>query len=139
MYIAGAGIVFLYASKELDKFQTTTSAQMIAVQIIQNALKMPLYSIASTAGVQGSDVVGKLLNQDNIDLGYDASTGEFVDMIEYGIVEPLKLIRKAFVGATCMFLKKLREDRLDEVKEGRRYCTKWELENEIGKILGKPM
>ncbi|KAK9188039.1 hypothetical protein WN944_019438 [Citrus x changshan-huyou] len=95
----GSGISLLHASKELDKLEITNSSQKIGVQIIQNALKMPVHAIPSSAGVAGS-FVGKLLAQENHDLACDATTeGEYVDMIDSGIVEPLKVISTAFLEA----------------------------------------
>ncbi|KAI5595699.1 hypothetical protein POPTR_003G173900v4 [Populus trichocarpa] len=71
--VPGGGAALLYASKELDKLQTANFDQKIGVQIIQNALKTPVHTIATNAGVEGAVVVGKLLEQDNPDLGYDAA------------------------------------------------------------------
>ncbi|PWA36399.1 chaperonin CPN60-2 [Artemisia annua] len=73
--VPGGGVALLYASKELDKLQTANFDQKIGVQIIQKALKMPVHTIASNAGVEGSVVVRKLLGQDDPDLGYDAAKG----------------------------------------------------------------
>ncbi|KAK9190990.1 hypothetical protein WN943_019600 [Citrus x changshan-huyou] len=104
----GGGISLLHASKELDKLEITNSSQKIGVQIILNALKMPVHAIASSAGVAGS-FVGKLLAQENHDLACDATTeGEYVDMINSGIVEPLKVISTAFLEAASLVLKELR-------------------------------
>ncbi|XP_050147423.1 chaperonin CPN60-2, mitochondrial-like [Malus sylvestris] len=100
--VAGGGAALLYASKELDKLVTANFDQKIGVQIIQNALKMPVSTIASNAGVEGAVVVGKLLEQDNPDLGYDAAKGEYVDMIKAGIIDPLKVIRTALVDAASV-------------------------------------
>ncbi|KAH9784421.1 Chaperonin [Citrus sinensis] len=106
--VPGGGIAFLNASKVLDKLQTANSDQKIGIQIVQNALKMPVCTIAGTAEVEGS-VVGKLLGQDNPNLGYHATkvdekcfnaAGEFVDLIKEGILDPLKVVRKVFIGAT---------------------------------------
>ncbi|KAJ7979732.1 chaperonin CPN60-2, mitochondrial [Quillaja saponaria] len=71
--VPGGGVALFYASKELDKLQTANLGQKIGVLIIQNALKTPVHTIASNAGVEGDVVVGKLLEQDNTDLGYDAA------------------------------------------------------------------
>ncbi|KAH9706188.1 Chaperonin CPN60-1 [Citrus sinensis] len=110
----GGGISLLHASKELDKLEITNSSQKIGVQIILNALKMPVHAIASSAGVAGS-FVGKLLAQENHDRACDATTegmhrvsGEYVDMINSGIVEPLKVISTAFLEAASLVLKELR-------------------------------
>ncbi|KAJ1435753.1 TCP-1-like chaperonin intermediate domain superfamily [Sesbania bispinosa] len=100
--VPGGGVALLYASNELDKLQTANFDQKIGVQIIQNALKTPVHTIASNAGVEGAVVVGKLLEQNNPDLGYDAAKGEYVDMVKAGIIDPLKVIRTALVDAASV-------------------------------------
>ncbi|CAK9173636.1 unnamed protein product [Ilex paraguariensis] len=100
--VPGGGVALLYASKELEKLPTANFDQKIGVQIIQNALKTPVYTIASNAGVEGAVVVGKLLEQDNSDLGYDAAKGEYVDMVKAGIIDPVKVIRTALVDAASV-------------------------------------
>ncbi|CAH8264644.1 unnamed protein product [Arabidopsis lyrata] len=100
--VLGGGVALLYASKELEKLSTANFDQKIGVQIIQNALKTPVYTIASNAGVEGAVIVGKLLEQDNPDLGYDAAKGEYVDMVKSGIIDPLKVIRTALVDAASV-------------------------------------
>ncbi|XVF29198.1 hypothetical protein REPUB_Repub15cG0099700 [Reevesia pubescens] len=100
--VPGGGVALLYASKQLDKLPTANFDQKIGVQIIQNALKTPVYTIASNAGVEGAVVVGKLLDQDSPDLGYDAAKGEYVDMVKAGIIDPLKVIRTALVDAASV-------------------------------------
>ncbi|KAG6491572.1 hypothetical protein ZIOFF_046504 [Zingiber officinale] len=97
--VPGGGVALLYASKDLDKLPTANFDQKIGVQIIQNALKSPVHTIASNAGAEGAVVVGKLLEQDNVDLGYDAAKGDYVDMVKAGIIDPLKVIRTALVDA----------------------------------------
>ncbi|KAK7356503.1 hypothetical protein VNO80_15776 [Phaseolus coccineus] len=100
--VPGGGVALLYASKELDKLHTANFGQKIGVQIIQNALKTSVHTIASNAGVEGAVVVGKLLEQNNPDLGYDAAKGEYVDMVKAGIIDPLKVIRTALVDAASV-------------------------------------
>ncbi|XP_071937762.1 chaperonin CPN60-2, mitochondrial-like isoform X1 [Coffea arabica] len=100
--VQGGGVALLYASKELENLQTSNFDQKIGVQIIQNALKAPVQTIASNAGAEGAVVVGKLMEQDNPDLGYDAANGEYVDMIKAGIMDPLKVIRTALVDAASV-------------------------------------
>ncbi|XWS76147.1 hypothetical protein CRYUN_Cryun01aG0151500 [Craigia yunnanensis] len=100
--VPGGGAALLYASKELENLHTANFDQKIGVQIIQNALKMPVHTIASNAGVEGAVVVGKLMEQDNPDLGYDAAKGEYVDMVKAGIIDPLKVIRTALVDAASV-------------------------------------
>ncbi|KAH9792902.1 60 kDa chaperonin [Citrus sinensis] len=93
--VPGSGVALLYASKELDKLQTTNSDQKIGVQIVQNALKMAAYLIASNAGVDGS-IIDKLLEQDSSDLGYNPARGNYVDMFKCGDVDPLKHVPSEF-------------------------------------------
>ncbi|CAN8247764.1 unnamed protein product [Cochlearia groenlandica] len=100
--VPGGGVALLYASRELEKLSTANFDQKIGVQIIQNALKMPVHTIASNAGVEGAVIVGKLLVQDNTDFGYDAAKGEYVDMVKSGIIDPLKVIRTALVDAASV-------------------------------------
>lgn len=100
--VPGGGVALLYASKELENLQTSNFDQKIGVQIVQNALKAPVETIASNAGVEGAVVVGKLVEQDNPDLGYDAAKDEYVDMIKAGIIDPLKVIRTALVDAASV-------------------------------------
>lgn len=100
--VPGGGVALLYASKELDKLVTANFDQKIGVQIIQNALRAPVHTIAANAGVEGAVVVGKLLEQDNPDLGYDAAKGQYVDMVKEGIIDPLKVIRTALTDAASV-------------------------------------
>ncbi|KAI3749593.1 hypothetical protein L2E82_20207 [Cichorium intybus] len=100
--VPGGGVALLYASKELDNLVTANFDQKIGVQIIQNALKAPVHTIAANAGVEGAVIVGKLLEQDNPDLGYDAAKGQYVDMVKAGIIDPLKVIRTALVDAASV-------------------------------------
>ncbi|KAF8108810.1 hypothetical protein N665_0104s0125 [Sinapis alba] len=97
--VPGDGVALLYASKELEKLSTDNFDEKVGVQIIKNALKIPFYTIASNAGVDGEVIVDKLLESDNPDLGYDAAKGEYVDMVKSGIIDPVKVIRTALVDA----------------------------------------
>ncbi|KAF3785804.1 Chaperonin CPN60-like 2 [Nymphaea thermarum] len=102
--LPGGGVALLYASRELDKLQTSNSDQLAGVEIIKNALKIPAFTIAKNAGVDGSLVVGKLLEQDDLNMGYDAAKDQYVDMVKAGIVDPLKVIRTALVDAASVSL-----------------------------------
>ncbi|KAK9991604.1 hypothetical protein SO802_026589 [Lithocarpus litseifolius] len=100
--VPGGGVALLFASKELEKLETANFDQKIGVQIIQNALKTPVYTIACNAGVEGAVVVGKLLEENDPDKGYDAAKGEYVDMVKAGIIDPVKVIRTALVDAASV-------------------------------------
>ncbi|KAH7299153.1 hypothetical protein KP509_25G075100 [Ceratopteris richardii] len=100
--VPGGGVALLYASRALDKLKADNFDQKIGIQVIQNALKAPTFTIAANAGAEGSVVIGKLLEQDNLDFGYDAAKGEYVDMVKAGIIDPVKVIRTALVDAASV-------------------------------------
>jgi len=74
--VAGGGVALLYASRRLDNLVTENFDQKIGVQIIQHALKIPVKTIAANAGVEGAVVVGKLFDQADEQLGYNAQTDQ---------------------------------------------------------------
>ncbi|KAL9436469.1 hypothetical protein AB3S75_022509 [Citrus x aurantiifolia] len=90
--VPGAGIALLHVSKELDKLQSTNVGAKIAIKLFQHALKLPVYTIASSAGFDGSFVVRKLLEQENFDLGYDPIKGEYADVMKSGICDPVETL-----------------------------------------------
>lgn len=100
--VPGGGVALLYATKVLEKLKSANFDQKIGIQVIQNALKAPTYTIAANAGVEGAVVIGKLLEQDNLDFGYDAAKGEYTDMVKAGIIDPVKVIRTALVDAASV-------------------------------------
>ncbi|KAK4755014.1 hypothetical protein SAY87_008771 [Trapa incisa] len=102
--VPGGGVALLYATKVLENLQTLNKDQKIGVEIIQSALKAPVNVIASNAGFDGDLVVGKLLEQDNHRLGFDAAKGEYVDMVKAGIMDPLKVVRTALADAASVSL-----------------------------------
>ncbi|KAJ3694996.1 hypothetical protein LUZ60_000373 [Juncus effusus] len=102
--VPGGGVALLYASRELDKITANNHDEKMGVDIIKNALKVPVMTIASNAGVDGAIITGKLLEQNDLNLGYDAAKGEYVDMVKSGIVDPLKVIRTALLDAASVSL-----------------------------------
>jgi chaperonin GroEL len=98
--VPGGGIALLRAAKALDKVNETGDAA-IGVEIIRKALEAPLRQIALNAGAEGSLIVEHVLKQaDNI--GYNAATGEYVDMFKAGIVDPAKVTRSALQNAASV-------------------------------------
>jgi chaperonin GroEL len=85
--VAGGGIALLRAAKELDNL-SLEGDQMIGVDIIRRAIEEPVKQIAENAGKEGSVVVEKLKSETNPNMGYDAKTDAYVDMIEAGIIDP---------------------------------------------------
>lgn len=102
--VPGGGAALLHATRVLKDLETANESQRIGVQIIENALKAPAFTIASNAGVDGSLVIGKLLEQDNLNFGYDAAKDRYVDMVCAGIMDPLKVVRTALMDAASVSL-----------------------------------
>lgn len=102
--VPGGGVALLYASKVLENLQTKNEDERRGVQIIQNSLKAPTYTIASNAGFDGTLVHSKLLEQDDFNLGFDAAKGTYVDMVKAGIIDPVKVVRTALVDAASVSL-----------------------------------
>jgi len=104
--VPGGGVALLYASKSLENLKVTLKQKNLAqgqgVQIIQDALKGPCKLIAANAGFEGSVIVEKLLEQQNLSMGFDAQIGKYVDMIKTGIIDPVKVVRTALVDAASV-------------------------------------
>ncbi|XP_032813274.1 60 kDa heat shock protein, mitochondrial [Petromyzon marinus] len=96
--VLGGGCALLRCLPALDAIAPANSDQQIGIEIIRNALRVPAMTIARNAGVEGSLIVEKILQSAN-DIGYDAMTGEFVNMVEKGIIDPTKVVRTALVDA----------------------------------------
>ncbi len=100
--VAGGGCALLYATKALDKIKTDNQDQKVGVDIIRRALQAPIRQIAENAGVDGALVVGKLLEGNDANHGYNAQKGEYVDMIKAGIIDPTKVVRTALQDAASV-------------------------------------
>ncbi len=100
--VAGGGTALLYATRELDKIKAINADQQAGINIIRRALEAPIRQIATNAGVEGSIVVGKLLDQKDTDFGYNAQTGEYVNMVKAGIIDPVKVVRNSLQAASSI-------------------------------------
>jgi chaperonin GroEL len=100
--VAGGGSALLYATKVLARLKPENNDQKVGVDIVRRALQTPVRQIAENAGVDGSIVVGKLLDKDNANWGYDAQTGTYVDMLKAGIIDPTKVVRLALQDAASV-------------------------------------
>jgi chaperonin GroEL len=100
--VPGGGIALLYASRALDKLKPENDDQRVGVEIVRRALRAPAWQIAENAGVDGAVVVGKLLEKNNENWGYDAQTGEYRDLVAAGIIDPTKVVRIALQDAASV-------------------------------------
>merc|ERR1712176_623988 len=100
--VPGGGTALLYASKSLSELQAPNFDQKVGIEIVQNALKAPCRTIANNAGMEGSVVVEKLLEGDVAEMGYNAATGQYTDLVKAGVIDPLKVVRTALLDASSV-------------------------------------
>jgi chaperonin GroEL len=91
--VAGGGAALLHAEPALDRLEVTGDYE-IGVEIVRRALTEPVHLIASNAGYDGADVV-KQVSDMGVDHGFDALEGRYGDMVEMGIIDPLRVVRSA--------------------------------------------
>jgi chaperonin GroEL len=99
--VPGGGVALLWASKAI-KTKGDNEDQEAGINIVRRALQAPIRQIAENAGVEGSIVVGKVLEQKSGSYGYDAQNNEYVDMIQKGIIDPAKVVRTALQDAASV-------------------------------------
>jgi len=103
--VAGGGVVFLRSIGEMEKARARAKGdEKIGFDIVCKALKAPTQQIVDNSGGYGDVVVAQLLEklQKNKNIGYDANTGEFVDMYKAGIIDPAKVVRTALEMAASV-------------------------------------
>jgi len=100
--LPGGGVALLRAAEALKKLRTHNEDQKHGVEIVRKALSWPARQIALNAGEDGSVVVGKILEKDQYGFGFDAQTGEYVNMMSKGIIDPTKVVRAALQGAASV-------------------------------------
>jgi len=100
--VAGGGVALLYASKVLAGLKGQNEDQDAGIKIIKQALQSPVRKISANAGFEGSVVVEKLLEQSSKTFGFNAQSGEYVDMIKAGIIDPVKIVRTALQNASSI-------------------------------------
>ncbi|NDV86083.1 chaperonin GroEL [Aurantimonas aggregata] len=99
--VAGGGVALLRASNALT-IKGINQDQEAGITIVRRALQAPLRQIVTNAGAEGSIIVGKILDNDSVTFGYNAATGEYGDMIQMGIVDPVKVVRSALEDAASV-------------------------------------
>ena len=100
--IAGGGSAYIHASKKVEKLADALEGdEKTGAQIVLTALKAPLYHIAANAGLDGSVIINKVYESE-AGTGFDALKGEYVKMIDAGILDPAKVTRSALQNATSV-------------------------------------
>jgi len=99
--VPGGGVAYIQAIKALDDVATATLDEKTGVDIIRRALEEPVRQIANNAGAEGSVVVEKVKTSES-GIGFNALTGDYVNMIDAGIVDPAKVTRTALQNAASI-------------------------------------
>ncbi len=99
--VPGGGVALLRCVSALKKLKLKADEQ-VGVDIITRALEEPLRQIVINAGLEGSVIVEKVKNNDNVNYGFDANAEEYVDMIKSGIIDPTKVTRYALQNAASI-------------------------------------
>ncbi|AEP08715.1 chaperonin GroEL [Micavibrio aeruginosavorus] len=100
--IAGGGAALLYATKALANLKGDNRDQDVGIDIVRRAIQSPVRQIVENAGVEGSVVVGHMLEKGDANWGYNAQTNEYVDLISAGIIDPAKVVRAALQDAASV-------------------------------------
>ena len=100
--VAGGGAALLYATKALSNLKVDNDDQRVGIDIVRRAIQAPIRQIVVNAGAEGSIVVGKLLEQKSETFGYNAQTGEYGDLVKWGIIDPTKVVRTALQDAASI-------------------------------------
>ena len=99
--VPGGGVALLRASNALT-VKGENADQQSGINIVRRALQEPVRQIAQNAGSEGSVVVGKILENNSANFGYNAQTGEYGDLLQMGVIDPVKVVRSALEDAASV-------------------------------------
>ncbi|WP_417280107.1 chaperonin GroEL [Celeribacter sp.] len=100
--VPGGGVALVHAGKVLATLTGENGDQDAGIKIVRRAIQAPLRQIAENAGVDGSVIVGKVIENDSRSFGFDAQAEEYVDMLKAGVIDPTKVVRFALENAASI-------------------------------------
>ncbi|HWT31036.1 MAG TPA: chaperonin GroEL, partial [Propylenella sp.] len=100
--VPGGGVALLRARQAIQGLSADNPDVQAGIKIVLNALEAPARQIAANAGVDGSVVVGRVVDSDEPNFGFDAQTDEYKDLVEAGIIDPAKVVRVALRDASSV-------------------------------------
>jgi chaperonin GroEL len=100
--VPGGGVALLRAKKAIGRITNDNADVQAGINIVLKALESPVRQIAENSGVEGSIVVGKILENKSETFGFDAQNEEYVDLVEAGIIDPAKVVRAALQDAASV-------------------------------------
>ncbi len=100
--VPGGGVALLRCSQVLNDLKLDDPEEAIGVKIVKQALEAPIRQIALNAGFEGSVIIDKLMNEKNINIGFDANDGKIKDLVAEGVIDPTKVTRSALQNAASI-------------------------------------
>src|SRR5512144_2990167 len=100
--VPGGGVALLRAKKAVGRIHNENPDVQAGINIVLKALEAPVRQISENAGVEGSIVVGKITDENSETYGFDAQTEKYVDMVDAGIIDPVKVVRTALQDASSV-------------------------------------
>ena len=100
--LPGGGVALLRAVEALKRVKIENEDQKHGIDIVRKALSWPARQIAINAGEDGSVIVGKILEKDQYNFGFDAQNGEYGNLVTKGIIDPTKVVRAALQNAASI-------------------------------------
>ena len=100
--VPGGGVALVHAGKVLTTLKGENPDQDAGIKIIRRAIQAPLRQIAENAGVDGSVVIGKVIENESRSFGFDAQAETYADMMKIGIIDPTKVVRIALENAASI-------------------------------------
>ena len=100
--LPGGGVALLRSVEALKRLRTENEDQKHGIDIVRKAIQTPARQIAINAGDDGSIVVGKIMEKDQYSYGFDAQSGEYVNLVSKGIIDPTKVVRCALQDAASV-------------------------------------
>src|SRR5881398_2247933 len=97
--VPGGGVALLRAKKAIEALKSDNADIQAGIKVVSRALEAPIRQIAENSGVEGSIVVGKILENKSETFGFDAQSEDYVDLVDKGIVDPAKVVRAALQDA----------------------------------------
>jgi chaperonin GroEL len=100
--VPGGGVALLRAKKAVGRIHNENPDVQAGINIVLKAIEAPVRQIAENSGLEGSIVVGKILDNKSESFGFDAQTEAYVDMLDKGIIDPAKVVRAALQDAASV-------------------------------------
>ena len=100
--VPGGGVALVKSADALNSLKPANRDQEVGIEIVRRAIQAPARNIAENAGAEGSVIVGKLMENNDANVGYNAKTNEFTDMVKAGVIDPTKVVRSSLQNAASV-------------------------------------